>query len=384
MRLLSSCQPAIAKTIELLTSASALCADEDNEDNDLNLERYRDIYGKEESMEEGHHNEDTLNTLECGNSDNRDGDKVECLDNVVKYASNVEKNWYRYPNPEDALNNEYLINELDESFSLPPQLPSFRKNMIAPRNQRIFDLIMHTAKKTRTQHQLEILIKVKQGDNAKFDFLRDDHSLNPFYQFIKSLPDQTFWSALLQREVETPSVKNIPIDTKRVTTNALSILGDAYVSGSDEEGRDEDIFMNVSEDKNRGVNEDGLCEMRSQPIDEGNKYHGTGEAIRLRRLERAKKMRRHFFEKTQSSVQINNEDIHQRETINEDQANHWEDKKFDEGGGNFSQDERKRKTSCLHKIDSEIKIFIEGNVIRHGISENMISFVRSYTTKCHA
>ena len=154
-----------------LALALAHTVDEDNEDEDINFERYRDL-------------------SEGDNGVGADTDAEIEPSAPVKYASNVERNWYRYPKSDGAENNAEIITVrggedeslVDESFVLPTLLPACPEGIEAPRNQKTFDLIIHTAKKTRTHSQLEILIKVKQENNFAFDFLHDDSPLHGFYK----------------------------------------------------------------------------------------------------------------------------------------------------------------------------------------------------------
>ena len=376
--------------------------DEDNADEVLNLERYKDLEGKEEDHVGGYQSISDLSTCQPEEKDNQDS-KVGCTGNVVKHASNMERNWYRYPDRKDVTDNESHVNEIDESFSLPSQLPSCPEDMIVPRNQKIFDLIMHTAKKTRTHHQLEILIKVKQGDNINFDFLQDDHSLHPFYRFIKSLSDEVFWSVLLGREVEKTCTENAKQVTERVMTSALSILGDAYISDSEEDGEEEgSIPTNTHEngsydDKvspqnilNEGINDD----------DDDDDDVDTEEAVKVQRLMRAKKLKRYFLEKIQFTKGEDNrreasvEEVNIMGRANYQEANSQEESEVECStaatnitNDNDSSERSKRKATDVKSNTNTkntkkgTKLYIEGNVIRRGVAKNMLKYLDHYVAK---
>ena len=360
-RLLSLCQSVIGQSDQQIA-----LSDEENADEDLNLERYRDMQDNEDS-EKGDYQRDLF---QCGNVSDRCVEKAERTDGVVKYASNVEKNWYRYPNPRDASYNESPINALDESFSLPSQLPSCPDDMIVPRNQRIFDLIMHTAKKTRTQHQLEVLIKVKQGDNINFDFLREDSCLNPFYEYIKGLSDRTFWSALLGRDVEI-CVDGPNIVSEKAVTSALSILGETYISDSDEEDDRKIDAIKVDVDNNKEKNIVECVDFYSKHDHVGNE-HIDGEVTKLDRLERTRRLKGYFSKEIQSLKNISNEGLNDEDIPNQ----------VEERGERKNQDNNKRNLNYETKRSCKLKrkLYIEGKAIKHAVDKKMLIYVDSYVT----
>ena len=127
-------------------------------------------------------------------------------------------------------------NHADDEFVMPSGFV-YPPGLVLPRSQKAFELIVHTAKKTRVNQQLEILIKVKQEFNIAFDFLNHDSPLHGFYEFVKSLPEDKFWSILLGRGVIT-------------SRDALTQLGENYLS-SDEETTAEDAAATAKTDRLR-------------------------------------------------------------------------------------------------------------------------------------
>jgi hypothetical protein len=114
------------------------------------------------------------------------------------YVSNREEIWTR--------------EELDKpEYELPSvRCTSFPEGMLLPKQKNQYDIIMVTAKNIREKgSQLEILLKVKQADtNFQFDFLNSDSRLNPFYLYLKALPEREFWQLFLGRELSQQSSRS--------------------------------------------------------------------------------------------------------------------------------------------------------------------------------
>lgn len=73
------------------------------------------------------------------------------------------------------------VREEDEPFRV-PEYADFPKDMIFPRSQKAFEVIVRTAKSARENRQLEVVLKVKQNGNPAFGFLNEDSNLNRLYK----------------------------------------------------------------------------------------------------------------------------------------------------------------------------------------------------------
>jgi len=114
-----------------------------------------------------------------------------------------------------------------------------------PDEKKMFDIILHTAKQTRENPQLEIVLKVKEENNMVFDFLQMDSTFHAFYIFTKGLSDEEFWSLYLGKEIRN---KTALVDdnslSKEKNNNALQLLLSDY-NGRGESEEKEDVDDHV-------------------------------------------------------------------------------------------------------------------------------------------
>ncbi|CAM9169648.1 unnamed protein product [Phaeothamnion confervicola] len=64
------------------------------------------------------------------------------------------------------------------------------EGMVAPATAKAHTLIVRTAKTTRRSPQLEVLLRVREANNAALGFLQTDHELHPYYAMLRGWSDQ--------------------------------------------------------------------------------------------------------------------------------------------------------------------------------------------------
>ena len=89
---------------------------------------------------------------------------------------------------EERENKGDAAESIPENLTFPfIKLPLPSASIALPTSEKQYAIILATAKRVvEAAPQLELMIRVKQGDNASFNFLDPQDSLFPFYQHIKS------------------------------------------------------------------------------------------------------------------------------------------------------------------------------------------------------
>eukprot|EP01041_Mallomonas_annulata_P001820 gene1820-3528_t len=167
-------------------------------DEDLEYERYQDLLDfKEEQLYETHDSED-----------HRRGEEWH-----YKYDADIV--------------NEPIFPQ--EEYKL-PQFLKLPEGVIPPQFRKQYEIIIHTAKNARTSSQLEIYLKLKQQDNPLFSFLDYECEFNPFYEYLKKIPENVFWAIYLDQAdiADTPDAPddNICQPSEDATTAATTTTND--------------------------------------------------------------------------------------------------------------------------------------------------------------
>ncbi|ETI36379.1 hypothetical protein F443_17490 [Phytophthora nicotianae P1569] len=139
------------------------------------------------------------------------------------------ENKFPYQYAEDESDEESDGEAFDPLWEVPEQL-------VMPKTKKLHAIIEATANKVRGHPQLEVMLKVKLGDNKKFRFLDASHALHAYYCFLRD---------------ENPQ------PTSKKSAVKVSLLGDEYTD-SDDEAEDSTKY---------GINhEDDTHEQRQQKM----------------------------------------------------------------------------------------------------------------------
>lgn len=141
-----------------------------------------------------------------------------------------------------ALISFYLIKKMGKPSWL--KLPD---GVQWPQPPKLCELIMRTVHRVRkVGQQLEILLKVRLMDHASFSFLIEDDPNHSFYECLKLLPENEFWSLLLNKTDVLTAVEN-------ESSGAFALqCFDQYGSDSDEE-RNEKTEISTSSEQSHGM-----------------------------------------------------------------------------------------------------------------------------------
>jgi len=155
----------------------------------LDVERYRDLFAPpQEEEEDPKINED--------DQEERKADPPGSYNNVgFQYEEDLQKK----------------IDNKEEPYTPPFPVPP---NITIP-SETQHSIILKTAKFAAVQGTKgELILKLKQSNNSKFDFMSNNNALHPYYQFIKKkLP---LIEALMELQVTESS------DSKAVATSSSS------------------------------------------------------------------------------------------------------------------------------------------------------------------
>ncbi|ETL83295.1 hypothetical protein L917_16745, partial [Phytophthora nicotianae] len=88
------------------------------------------------------------------------------------------ENKFPYQYAEDESDEESDGEAFDPLWEVPEQL-------VMPKTKKLHAIIEATANKVRGHPQLEVMLKVKLGDNKKFRFLDASHALHAYYCFLR-------------------------------------------------------------------------------------------------------------------------------------------------------------------------------------------------------
>uniref|UniRef100_A0AAV1UJU1 SURP motif domain-containing protein n=1 Tax=Peronospora matthiolae TaxID=2874970 RepID=A0AAV1UJU1_9STRA len=124
-------------------------------------------------------------------------------------VEDVVVNQFPYQYPEDETSDPTSDEEAFEPLWVVPG------HLVVPKTRKLHAIVEATATKVREHPQLEAMLKVKLGANAKFRFLSVSHELYGYYCFLRD---------------ENPQ----PVPAKK-TSFGVSLLGEEYDDDSDEE-----------------------------------------------------------------------------------------------------------------------------------------------------
>jgi len=133
------------------------------------------------------------------------------------------------------------------SFPVPPSLPR-------PCTWKQHRLIGITARRARSEPQLEFLLKVKQGGNKLFKFLNFDHKLHGYYRWMKEEEREEGEDYALdaqgRREREEEGRRREREEEFRRRRAMKLLLGpvcEEQMKEEDEEGREEEVLVPTKE-----------------------------------------------------------------------------------------------------------------------------------------
>ncbi|KAG7380635.1 hypothetical protein PHYPSEUDO_006976 [Phytophthora pseudosyringae] len=135
-----------------------------------------------------------------------------------------------FPPPQETFATEnkfpyqYLEDESDqesddEAFEPLWNVPD---HLTMPKTKNRHAILEATANKVRGKPQLEVMLKVKLGENKKFRFLDSSHTLHAYYCFLRD---------------ENPQ----PLPPKKTSSVGVSLLGEEYQDSDDEEEEEKAI-----------------------------------------------------------------------------------------------------------------------------------------------
>ena len=111
-----------------------------------------------------------------------------------------------------------------------------------PKTRREYNIIKFTAERVRSTTQFEVLLKVKESNNPDFDFLKETHALNPFYQWMKDEHDEHEHDQIRGSVDSTCSGKEMKQKTLREEDNAMGLLNlNMYGSSSSDDESDNEL-----------------------------------------------------------------------------------------------------------------------------------------------
>lgn len=187
------------------------------------------------------------------------------------------------------------------------------KGMILPKTQRMYQIMKITATKSNESLQFEVFLKVKQQDHVDFQFLKADHELYPFYQWLKDLLSMKCKSRSETRSGNDEMNTIVEMDDNELKKEHAMGLLDMYATSSDDDSETAQVKSNVK----RGCNDDndypkndqhnakktcldatvtqGLCKNSSNQSEiHKTEQLQTMDEKRQKRLKRAKMLREHF------------------------------------------------------------------------------------------
>lgn len=153
----------------------------------------------------------------------------------------------------------------------------------------MYQIMKITATKSYESLQFEVFLKVKQQDNIDFQFLKSDHELYSFYQWLKDRNHRIKHKSRNETSIsdETTGLVDSKTSKKEQTMDLLEMY--STTSSDDESSKAEEIKCECA------TQEDTSCkDTSSQEESFQTEQVQRTEEKRLQRLKRAKMLREHF------------------------------------------------------------------------------------------